>query len=197
MSALRLDTGNEYYLKILEITDALLDAGRDRFIVGYTDLHPGGDDLPDSNTTLCLEGTAGAGTTIGSRFEELAELAGPVRHQPRVGVCLDTCHLFAAGYPLVEPAEWDETLNQFDRVVGLELLRILHLNDSVGGLASHRDRHAHIGQGCIGRRGFRNVVADPRLRHLPMLIETPKGGDLAEDITNLRTLRSLARSARR
>jgi len=154
------------------------------------------DDLPHSTTTLCLENTAGAGTTIGSRFEELAELVGRVRDQRRVGVCLDTCHLFAAGYPIVDPAAWDQTVRQFDQTVGLEYLRILHLNDSVGDLGSHRDRHAHIGQGYIGRRGFRNVVTDPRLRHLPMVLETPKGDDLAEDVANLKSLRSLARSSR-
>ena len=151
------------------------------------------DDLPASTTTLCLEGTAGDGTTIGSRFEELAEIVGRVRDQRRVGLCLDTCHLFAAGYPLVDAAAYDQTVRQLDRTVGLARLRVLHLNDSVGGLGSHRDRHAHIGKGRIGRRGFRNVVTDPRLRHLPMVIETPKGDDLAEDVANLKVLRSLAR----
>jgi len=165
-----------------------LDAGMRRIADNLNRLC---DDLPDSATTLCLEGTAGAGTTIGGRFEELAELLDRVHEPERAAVCLDTCHLFAAGYPLVDPAAYDETVRLFDRIVGLGRLRLLHLNDSVGDLGSRRDHHAHIGRGRIGRRGFRNVVADPRLRHLPMVIETPKSDDLAEDVANLKSLRAL------
>ncbi|MFH1571800.1 MAG: deoxyribonuclease IV [Gemmatimonadota bacterium] len=151
------------------------------------------DDLPESATTLCLESTAGAGTTIGSRFEELAHLLDRVRHRRRLGVCLDTCHLFAAGYPLGRAGEYHATMRRFAAVVGFHRLRLLHLNDSAGACGSRRDRHAHIGGGRIGRRGFRHLVTDPRLRSIPMLIETPKGDDLAADRANLRVLRSLAR----
>lgn len=155
------------------------------------------DDLPDSTTGLCLEGTAGAGSTVGSRFEELAGIAAQVSDQRRIGICLDTCHLFAAGYPLVDPADWDRTVRDFDSVVGLDRLRVIHLNDSVGDCGSRKDRHAHIGKGRIGRAGFRNVVTDERLRHLPMILETPKGDDLSEDVANIKTLRSLSRTLNR
>jgi len=166
-----------------------LDAGMAR-IAGY--LNRLCDDLPHSRTRVCLEGTAGAGTTIGSRFEELAWIADQVQDQRRVSICLDTCHLFAAGYDLVDAASWNRTVRDFDAIVGLGRLAVLHLNDSVGQRGSRRDRHAHIGAGCIGRDGFRHVVTDRRLGHLPMLLETPKGEDLAEDRANLAVLRSLA-----
>jgi deoxyribonuclease-4 len=117
-----------------------------------------------------------------------------VKHTPegeRLGVCLDTCHVFTAGYELRTSEGYAATMHAFDRVVGLQRLHVIHLNDSKGDLGSRKDRHQHIGQGHIGLEGFRHVVNDPRLAGLPGLLETPKGDDLHEDRENLAVLRSL------
>ena len=108
-----------------------------------------------------------------------------------MGVCIDTCHVFAAGYPLAPPAHYRRTLRRFEEAVGLDRLKVMHLNDSKQGIGSCKDRHEHIGKGEIGLEGFRGVVNDSRLRGMPMIIETPKGKDLAEDRENLALLRSL------
>lgn len=150
-------------------------------------------ELPDNTVTLLLETTAGQGTNLGYRFEQLAYMIDRVENKDQVGVCLDTCHVFAAGYPIVTPAEYKKTMQQFDDVIGLGRLRIIHANDSKKELGSKRDRHEHIGQGHIGLAGFRNFVNDPRLADVPMIIETPKGDDLSEDIENLKVLRGLVK----
>jgi len=116
-----------------------------------------------------------------------------VENNDQVGVCLDTCHIFAAGYPIVDPKDYKATMKQFDEVIGLENLRIIHANDSKKEFGSKRDRHEHIGKGFIGKEGFANFVNDERLASVPMILETPKGDDLAEDIENLRVLRGLVK----
>jgi deoxyribonuclease-4 len=143
--------------------------------------------------TVLLETTAGQGTGLGSTFEELAEIIGRSSHPDRIGVCLDTCHAFAAGYELRTSKGYRRTMSRFDETVGLERLMLLHLNDSRGGLGSRLDRHEHIGKGAIGLEGFRLLVRDRRFRRIPMILETPKGKDLGEDVRNLEVLRSLAR----
>lgn len=143
------------------------------------------------DTMVLLETTAGQGSTLGYRFEHLARLFELVPHHHRLGVCVDTCHIFAAGYDIRTPEAYVATFAELDRLVGLEHVRCFHLNDSQRHLGSCVDRHAHIGQGCIGLEGFRLLVNDPRFADLPMLIETPKGDDMAEDIVNLGLLRSL------
>ncbi len=140
---------------------------------------------------LLLETTSGAGSVLGGRFEHLAWLIAHTENGDRLGVCLDTCHVFAAGYELRTVEGYAATMSAFDRIIGLERLKVLHLNDSRGELGSRKDRHAHIGQGQIGLAGFRHIVNDPRLAGLPGLLETPKGDDLHEDRQNLATLRSL------
>ena len=145
----------------------------------------------DAGVMVLLETTAGQGTNLGSRFEELAAIIGQSRHPDRLGVCFDTCHAFAAGYDLRTPAGYAAVFEDFDRRIGLHRLRFFHLNDSVKGLGSRVDRHAHIGQGEIGSEGFRLLLNDPRFASHPMTLETPKADDLAEDITNLALLRSL------
>ena len=150
------------------------------------------DELPGSEVVLCLETTAGTGTHLGARFEELAAIIDRVDNRAMMGVCLDTCHVFAAGYDLAGAEGYAGMMDRLAETVGLERLKVLHVNDSKTPLGSRRDRHEHIGAGCIGLRGFRNVLADPRLRGLPMILETPKGPDLAEDVMNLGTLRRLA-----
>ncbi len=155
------------------------------------------DSVPDSSVTVCLETTAGAGSTLGRTFEELAAIIDRVDREERMGVCIDTCHVFAAGYPLAPPRHYRRTVGQFEEAVGLDRLQVMHLNDSKQDLGSHKDRHEHIGKGEIGLGGFRSVVNDPRLRHVPMILETPKGEDLAEDRENLKLLRSLVRKGKR
>ncbi|MGC3968609.1 MAG: deoxyribonuclease IV [Pirellulales bacterium] len=140
-----------------------------------------------------LENTAGQGSNLGNRFEHLAEIIAGVKHPERLGVCIDTCHTFAAGYPLAERSQYDDTFGEFDRVVGLDRVKAFHLNDSKKGLGSRVDRHEHIGEGMIGIDAFRHLLADPRFRPIPMYLETPKGMRDDEDLDtiNLRTLRSL------
>ncbi|HEY6007166.1 MAG TPA: deoxyribonuclease IV, partial [Geobacteraceae bacterium] len=141
---------------------------------------------------VLLETTAGQGTGIGRRFEELRDILAAVRHPGRIGVCLDTSHVFAAGYDLRTPEGYADAMGSLDRTVGLGRVKFFHLNDSLGDLGSRLDRHTHIGEGKIGLAGFRNLVTDPRFADHPMVLETPKGEDLADDRRNLKVLRKLA-----
>ena len=146
---------------------------------------------------LLIEGTAGAGTALGSTFEELRALrdALPAGVRSRVGFCLDTAHLHAAGYDVAKAL--GEVWEQFDREVGLTHLKCLHLNDSKGALGSHLDRHQWIGEGTIGPEPFRRIMRDPRLAAVIKIIETPKGGDpIRHDRRMLRRLRAYARGGR-
>ena len=140
---------------------------------------------------VLLETTSGGGAMVGYTFEHLAWLIDHTPQGGRLGVCLDTCHIFSAGYELRTPDGYAATIEAFDRVIGLDRLKVVHLNDTKGELGSHRDRHEHIGKGQIGLAGFRQVLNDPRLSALPGLLETPKDDDLREDRENLATLRSL------
>lgn len=141
-----------------------------------------------------LETTAGQGTSLGWRFEHLALLLDGVGDPERLGVCFDTCHVFAAGYRLGTEKEYRATMRQFDRLVGRERIRAFHLNDSVRPCGSRVDRHAHIGRGCLGREAFRHLLADRRFRQVPMYLETPKGEEDGVDLDriNLAVLRRLA-----
>jgi deoxyribonuclease-4 len=143
------------------------------------------------DTVVLLETTAGQGTCLGNRFEHLARLFELVPHHQRMGLCVDTCHIFAAGYDIRTPETYAATFAELDRLVGLAQIRCFHLNDSQKDLGSRVDRHNHIGQGCIGIEAFRLLVNDPRFAAVPMIIETPKGDDMAEDRENLALLRSL------
>jgi deoxyribonuclease IV len=151
---------------------------------------------------ILLEHTAGQGTNLGHRFEHLAKIIEGLDGSPRVGVCLDTCHLLAAGYDICSEEGYVQTFREFDRLVGLDRLKAFHLNDSKKPCGSRVDRHEHIGKGCLGLEAFRRLVTDPRFAGLPMLLETPKL-DTPEsrrrsdvdpwDARNLRTLRRLMR----
>lgn len=141
---------------------------------------------------LLLENSAGSGGTLGATFDDLAAVLDGVHGDPRVGVCLDTAHLFASGWDLRTPAGIEEMVAAADRTVGWDRVRVLHLNDSEGALGSRRDRHANIGEGLIGSRGFRALLAHPRLRTLPGIIETPGFDDAGPDARNLARLRRLA-----
>ncbi|WP_322512565.1 deoxyribonuclease IV [Chloroflexus sp.] len=145
-------------------------------------------------TMILLETTAGQGTALGYRFEHLARLLELIPYHDRVGVCVDTCHIFAAGYDIRDADNYQATFAELDRLVGLERVKCFHLNDSQKDVGSRVDRHAHIGQGCIGVEAFRLLVNDPRFANLPMIIETPKGEDMAEDRMNLALLRSLVQA---
>jgi deoxyribonuclease-4 len=123
---------------------------------------------------ILLEHTAGQGTNLGHRFEHLAEIIDRLGGSPRVAVCLDTCHLLAAGYDIRSEEAYRETFRQFGRLVGFSRLKAFHLNDSKKPCASRVDRHEHIGKGCLGLAPFRRILNDPRFANLPMLIETPK-----------------------
>lgn len=142
---------------------------------------------------LLYETAAGQGSCVGHRFEHLATLLKMTGHPDRVGICFDTCHVFAAGYDLRTETAYQQVVAEFDRVVGLRHIRAIHLNDSKKPLGSRVDRHEHIGQGEIGLAAFRCLLNDPQLRHLPMVLETPKGDDCTEDRMNLATLRRLVR----
>jgi deoxyribonuclease-4 len=140
-----------------------------------------------------LETTAGQGSALGWRFEQLAEIVQGVSAPERLGVCFDTCHVFAAGYPLTSDRDYKATMRQFAKTVGLELIQAFHLNDSQRELGSRIDRHAHIGRGCLGLEAFSHLLRDRRFRRVPMYLETPKGYEQGVDldVINLRTLRSL------
>lgn len=140
-----------------------------------------------------LENTAGQGTNLGHRFEHLQAILNSVREPQRLGVCIDTCHAFAAGYPLETKQQYDDAIGELERCVGLERVRAFHLNDSKKGLGSRVDRHEHIGEGLLGLEPFRHLLNDPRFREVPMYLETPKGTRDGEDLdaVNLRTLRQL------
>lgn len=131
----------------------------------------------NSPATLLLETTAGQGNCIGHRFEHLADILGQAARTARLGVCLDTAHVFAAGYDLRTPQAGRKLLRQFDTVVGLERLKAVHVNDSLKPLGSRVDRHAHLGRGCIGREGFGWLVRSRKLPDVPLILETPKGED--------------------
>jgi deoxyribonuclease-4 len=142
-------------------------------------------------TVLCLETTAGSGTAIGAAFEDLSALIElvPEPYRRRLGICVDTCHAYSAGYDLVNA--YDDVWRRFDDTIGLERLRVMHLNDSKTPFGSRRDRHELIGEGSIGAVGFRHVMNDPRLARVPKVIETPKGTDpTATDARMLARLRS-------
>lgn len=163
----------------------------DNIVRGLDEIHAM---LPGIQSRVLLENTAGQGSCLGWRFEQLAELIRRVGEPDRLGICFDTCHAFAAGYPLADRRDFLATFREFDHVVGIERLAAMHLNDSKRELGSRVDRHEHIGQGKIGRDAFSHILRDKRFRDLPMYLETPKGEHEGEawDAINLRLLRELA-----
>ena len=165
------------------------EAGLEK-IVASIDLVLGG--LPKIKTRIALETTAGQGSCLGYKFEQLAYIVNRAREPERLCVCIDTAHLFAAGYDITSEASMRKTLCEFDRVIGRDRLVAIHLNDSKTARGSRVDRHEHIGKGRIGLDAFHFIMRDRRFRKIPKVLETPKGEDLREDVMNLKTLRSLA-----
>ncbi len=164
-----------------------VEIGLSRFVAGLDRAF----ELSGSEVTLLLETTAGQGTGLGSRFEEIAYIVEHSKFADLLGVCVDTCHIFAAGYELRTVAGYEETMRAMDESFGSGRVKFFHLNDSKKGLGSKVDRHEHTGKGEIGIEGFRNVLTDDRFKGLPMTLETPKSDTLIEDTENLQTLRSL------
>jgi deoxyribonuclease-4 len=157
------------------------------------------DERRRGKTMVLLEHTAGQGTALGASFEQLPSIIAQMRDHRRIGVCLDTCHLYASGYDIASPDGYAKTFTEFGRLIGFGRLKLFHLNDSKKPLGSRVDRHTHIGEGCIGLEPFRRLVNDPRFAGLPMLLETPKEEGPAKsppevdrfDARNLATLRGL------
>jgi len=144
-----------------------------------------------SPVKIALETTAGQGSCLGHRFEQLAAILQSSKHPSRLAVCVDTCHIFAAGYDIRTSKGYRATVCEMEQTFGCDQIVAFHLNDSKKPLGSRVDRHEHIGKGHLGLPAFRNVLRDERWHDLPMVLETPKGPDLAEDVENLRVLRSL------
>jgi len=174
-------------------TGSGVEAGSARIAKGINrvfDKHPG------VRTVICLEATSGAGSIIGGRFEELQAIIAQIEDLSRIGVCLDTCHIFSSGYDIRTETDYRKVMRQFDTIIGLDRLKVWHFNDSVGDLGSHKDRHAHIGQGKIGPGAFQSILRDRRMARVPKILETPKtDGDREMDNVNLALLRRLARQS--
>lgn len=171
-------------------TDGDDEAGLGRIVRAFDTIHAR---CPNCRVKVLLETTAGQGKSLGWRFEHLAAILERVQEAKRLGVCLDTCHVFAAGYSLSPQADYEATMSEFDRLIGLERLKVFHMNDSKKPLGSRVDRHEHIGQGHLGLEPFRLIVNDPRFQKTPLIMETPKEGPNDEDmdVVNLHTLRTL------
>lgn len=156
-------------------------------------------DLPGLRVRTLLETTVGSGTNLGYDFGHLAAIRGKVREPERIGYCLDTCHVVAAGWEMDTPGKAAAVLASFDEACGLGEIGAFHLNDSKGAAGSRLDRHAHVGEGCCGRACFAAICGDPRFDSIPKILETPKDGSADQppwDLINLRRLRAIARSAR-
>jgi deoxyribonuclease-4 len=166
------------------------DAGLANVVRAIDEVH---DRRVDCKVKILLELTAGQGTCLGHRFEHLAAVLDRVRDPKRLGVCLDTCHVFAAGYAFATEAEYAAMMTEFDRTIGLRKLKLFHLNDSKRARGSRVDRHEHIGRGHIGLEPFRRIINDQRFRKTPMILETPKedADGRAMDPVNLAVLRGL------
>ena len=151
------------------------------------------DKTKDFKVMLLLETTAGQGSNLGYKFEQLAEIIDLVENKKKIGVCYDTCHTFAAGYELRKKDGYEKTFKDFDKIIGLKNLKVIHLNDSKKDLGSKIDRHEHIGKGFIGLEGFKLIMNDKRWENIPKILETPKDEGLESDKKNLKILRNLVK----
>lgn len=163
-------------------------AGTDRVARALDRIH---SMTPELDVVTLLETSAGQGSCLGCTFEELGAMIDAVDRQDRVAVCIDTCHIFAAGYDIRTPAGWESAVEELDRFVGIDRVALFHLNDSKRELGSRVDRHQHIGEGEIGLEPFGHILNDPRFRGIPKVLETPKTVPVESDVENLRRLRSL------
>ena len=168
------------------------EAGLDKIVGSIDAVHTV---LPKIKTKIALETTAGQGSCLGDKFEQIAYIIDNVQEPERLCVCLDTAHVHAAGYDVATATATAKMFAEFDRTIGLSRLAALHLNDSKTARGSRVDRHEHIGRGKIGLNAFRFIMRDRRLRKIPKVLETPKGKELLEDVENMKTLRALAEAA--
>lgn len=168
-----------------------VEAGLARVVAGLNLVH---ERLPDYAVKIALEITAGQGTHLGAKFEEIAALLERCRQGERLAVCFDTCHALVAGYEFRTPESYEAMIAAFERVIGLNRLTVFHVNDSEKDLGSRVDRHAHIGEGCIGLEPFGYFLNDPRFRKIPFLLETPVDDDPGDNVRNLEKLRSLIKT---
>jgi len=167
------------------------DADEDAVLARVADsLNAVFEQVPFEGTIVLLETTAGQGANVGYRFEQLARIIESVEQDERLGICVDTCHVFAAGYDISEKTGWRKMMTELEATVGLARLKAIHLNDSRKPCGSRVDRHAHIGRGEIGEAAFERVMRDRRLGRIPKILETPKENDM--DAVNLALLRKLA-----
>ena len=143
-----------------------------------------------SSAEILLETTAGQGTSLGHRFEHIRDIMALSSYNSRLAVCLDTCHIFAAGYDMSTPEGYEEMITAFDRIIGIDKLRLIHLNDSKKDMGSHVDRHDHIGKGIIGEKGFEMLLTDDRIKHVDVVLETPVD-DESSNRVNLETVNRL------
>jgi len=150
---------------------------------------------PESKVILLMETTAGQGTNLGYKFEHLKRILNSLKFPERMGICVDTCHIFTAGYDIRSREGYEDTFQDFDRTIGLDQIRAFHINDSKKEFLSRVDRHEHIGKGFIGLDTFRFLMNDPRFESVPMVLETPKGDTVKEDEENLSILRQLISNA--
>lgn len=162
------------------------DVGIARLIESFDAIHA---ETAGAKVRTAIETTAGQGTYLGGQFEHIARILNGVKNPERLAVCLDTCHVFAAGYDIRTPDGYEETMQKFDEIVGMEFLQVIHANDSAKAFGSHADRHAHIGDGEIGVEAFRCLVNDPRFYGRPIILETPESETMHE--VNLRRLNDL------
>lgn len=203
-------TGDTYKKSIQALLDELHRA--ELLNIEYLVLHPGNhgnrgvqegiDRIADSLnlifkhhpvTKILLENTAGQGTSIGHTFEELRAIIDRLSHENMVGICLDTCHTFAAGYDISRKRNYDTVISELDEIIGVDRIKLIHMNDSQRECGCRVDRHEHIGKGLIGTAGFRLLVNDARLKNIPIVLETPKSDDDSADRANLKKIRSLMR----
>ena len=146
---------------------------------------------PGYKVSSMIELTAGQGSSLGHRFEHISKIIDMIDQQERMTVCIDTAHIFAAGYDIIDPKNYKKVMKEFDEIIGLERLQCFHMNDSKKELGSRVDRHEHIGKGFIGLEGFSNIMNDKKLTHIPKILETPKSKEQLEDLENLGRLKKL------
>ena len=173
--------------------DASFEDGMAQVIKGIDEIHKRTKGIIPK---LLLETTAGQGNSVGHQFEHLASIIEKVSDGDRLGVCVDTCHIFAAGYPLIKPSEYKATIQKLDDIIGIDRVKCIHINDSKKELGSHVDRHEHIGLGKIGAEGFKNILNDKSLLNIPKVLETQKGEDEKGrdwDEVNLKRLKKLSK----
>lgn len=166
------------------------EAGIKRLIVALNKIL---DQTRGSKVGILLENTAGSGSWLGYKFEHQKKIIAGLKEKSRVGLCLDTAHAYLAGYDLAAKEGLDKLLREIDAQAGLKLLKLIHLNDAYGGLASHYDRHEHIGKGSIGLAGMKRIINHPKLKKIPMILETPKDNEKS-DALNLALVRKLSRN---